>query len=176
MDSIRYAMPIQRRCVQIPLRRGVLDTTLFGQVCQWLPTGRWFSLCTPVSSTNKTSLHDIAEILLKVTLNIITLTVKTSVIVSFTSCKFVQIICLHVFFFVLWCPVRFPRKNVFTPICFRGLCFIYVICIYLYIYWCLTRFPYQMMFESFNNNTMGFTSGAEIAYTSGAPEFTPVIC
>jgi hypothetical protein len=104
MDSIRYAMPIQRRCVQIPFRRGVLDTTLFGQVCQWLATGRWFSLCTSVSSTNKTSLHDIAEILLKVTLNIITLTVKTSVIVSFTSCKFVQIICLHVFF--LCCDVR----------------------------------------------------------------------
>jgi hypothetical protein len=67
--------------------------------------------------------------------------------------------------------VRFPRKNVLTPNCFRGLCFIYVICIYLYIYWCLTRFPYQMMFESFNNNTMGFTSGAEIAYTSGARKF-----
>jgi hypothetical protein len=29
----------------------------------------WFSLDTPVSSTNKTDLHDIAEILLKVALN-----------------------------------------------------------------------------------------------------------
>ena len=34
--------------------------------------GRWFSLSTPVSSTNKTDRHDITEILLKVALNIIT--------------------------------------------------------------------------------------------------------
>ena len=33
---------------------------------------RWFSSRTPVSSTNKTDCHDIAEILLKVTLNTIT--------------------------------------------------------------------------------------------------------
>jgi hypothetical protein len=33
--------------------------------------GRWFSPDTPVSSTNKTDRHDIAEILLKVALNII---------------------------------------------------------------------------------------------------------
>ena len=30
-------------------RRGVLDTTLCDKVCQWLATGRWFSLGTPVS-------------------------------------------------------------------------------------------------------------------------------
>jgi hypothetical protein len=33
--------------------------------------GRWFSPGTPVSSTNKTNCHDIAEILLKVALNAI---------------------------------------------------------------------------------------------------------
>jgi hypothetical protein len=33
-----------------------------------------FSLCTPVSSTNKTDCHNITEILLKVALNTITLT------------------------------------------------------------------------------------------------------
>jgi hypothetical protein len=38
-------------------------------VCQWLATGRWFSPGTPVSSTNKTDHHDIAEILFKVALN-----------------------------------------------------------------------------------------------------------
>ena len=54
--------------------RGVLDTTLCDKVCQWLVTGRWFSLGTPVSSTNKTDCHDISEILLKVTLNTINLT------------------------------------------------------------------------------------------------------
>jgi hypothetical protein len=37
-------------------------------------TSRWFSPGTPVSSTNKTGLHDIIEILLKVALNTITLT------------------------------------------------------------------------------------------------------
>jgi hypothetical protein len=45
--------------------RGVLDTTLCDKVRQWLATGWWFSLGTPVSSNNKTVIHDIAEILLK---------------------------------------------------------------------------------------------------------------
>ena len=53
---------------RIPLRRGVLDTTLCDKVCQWLGPGRWFSLGSGVSSTNKTDRHDIAEILLKVAL------------------------------------------------------------------------------------------------------------
>ena len=48
--------------------RVVLETTLYGKVCQWLATGRCFS---PVSSTNKTRRHDITKILLKVALNII---------------------------------------------------------------------------------------------------------
>jgi hypothetical protein len=54
--------------------RGVLDTALYDKVCQQLATGWWFSLGTPVSSTNKTDRHYIAEILLKVALNTITLT------------------------------------------------------------------------------------------------------
>jgi hypothetical protein len=53
--------------------RGVLDTTLCDEVCQWLATNQWFSPGTPVSSTNKTDHHDIAEILLKVALNTINL-------------------------------------------------------------------------------------------------------
>ena len=40
-------------------------------VCQWHATGWWFSLGTPVSSTNKTYRHHITEILLKVALNTI---------------------------------------------------------------------------------------------------------
>ena len=55
---------------------GVLDTTFCKTVCQWLVTGRWFSLGTPVSSTNNIDRHDIIEILLKVTLNTITLLTK----------------------------------------------------------------------------------------------------
>ena len=54
--------------VRIPLRRCVLNTTCCDKVCQWLAAGQWFS---PVSSTNKTDLHDITEILLKLALNII---------------------------------------------------------------------------------------------------------
>ena len=46
-------------------------TTLCDNVCQWLATGRWFSLGTPVSSTNKTDPRDIPEILLIVALNTI---------------------------------------------------------------------------------------------------------
>jgi hypothetical protein len=51
----------QKLWVRIPHGRGVLDTTLCDEVCQWLATGL-FSLGTPVSSTNKTDCHDIMEI------------------------------------------------------------------------------------------------------------------
>jgi hypothetical protein len=50
--------------------------TLCDKVCQWLSTGRWFSMGTPVSSTNKTDCHDITEILLKVALNTINITCR----------------------------------------------------------------------------------------------------
>jgi len=53
---------------------GVLDTTLCDKVYQWLAAGQWFS---PVSSNNKTDRHDITEILLKVALNTITLTLDS---------------------------------------------------------------------------------------------------
>ena len=52
--------------------RGVLDATL----CDLRQIGSWFPPVTPVSSTNKTDLHDITEILLKVALSIITLTLS----------------------------------------------------------------------------------------------------
>ena len=60
--------------VRILPKRGILDTTLCYKVCQWLATGRWFALGTPVSSTNKIDRHDIIDILLKVALNTITIT------------------------------------------------------------------------------------------------------
>ena len=41
---------------------------------QRLVAGQWFSLHPPVTPTNKTGRHDITEILLKVALNTITLT------------------------------------------------------------------------------------------------------
>ena len=55
--------------------RSVLDTTVCDKVCQWLTTGRWFSLNTLLSFTKATDHHDITEILLKVTLNTKILTI-----------------------------------------------------------------------------------------------------
>jgi len=43
--------------------RGVLNTTLCDKLCQWLTPGQWFSLGTPVSSSNKTDRHDITDLL-----------------------------------------------------------------------------------------------------------------
>ena len=50
----------------------VLSTQL--SRCPWLVAGRWFFPGTPVSPINKTDRHDITEILLKMSLNTITLT------------------------------------------------------------------------------------------------------
>jgi hypothetical protein len=63
----------ERQCffTRLYLIVGVLDTTLCDKVCQWFATGRWCSTGTPVSTTNKTDCHDIAEILLKVVLDTI---------------------------------------------------------------------------------------------------------
>ena len=51
--------------------RGALDTTLCDKVCQLHVAGRWSSPGSPVSSINKIDLHDITEILLKITLTTI---------------------------------------------------------------------------------------------------------
>jgi hypothetical protein len=45
------------------LQKGVLDTTFCDKVCKQLAALQWFSLGTPVSSTNKTDFHTITEIL-----------------------------------------------------------------------------------------------------------------
>jgi hypothetical protein len=72
--------------VRIPLRRGVLDTTLCDKVCLWLAECRWFHPGTPLSSTNKTDRHDIIELLLKMTLYTITLFV-TAILLSLSLQK-----------------------------------------------------------------------------------------
>jgi hypothetical protein len=51
------------------------------QACQWLTTGWWFSPGTPVSSMKKIDHHDITEILLKVALITITLTLKVRLVI-----------------------------------------------------------------------------------------------
>ena len=55
--------------------RARCTTTLCDKFCQWLATGQWCSPGSPVSSTNIIDRNDIAEILLKVGLNTITLTI-----------------------------------------------------------------------------------------------------
>jgi hypothetical protein len=52
----------------------------YSVVCQWLATGRWFSPGPPVSSTKKTDLRDITEILLKLALNTIKQTIYSVLI------------------------------------------------------------------------------------------------
>ena len=66
----------------------VHDEVLHDKVCQWLATGQWFSPGTPVSSTNKTDRHDIAEILLKVVLNTINQTINRKFIHSNNNMTF----------------------------------------------------------------------------------------
>jgi len=94
-------------------------TTLCDKVCQWLAICWWYS---PVSSTNKTDLHGITVILLKVVLNTITLTyfvfVLNGLIVVLVDCypsHFVFIPIgwiviyhiLHFFWLVDCCPSHF---------------------------------------------------------------------
>ena len=66
-----------------PVHCKVYSITLCEKVYQWLTVGRLYSLGILVSSTIKTDCHDIAEILLKVALIIITLTLNICVIIIF---------------------------------------------------------------------------------------------
>jgi hypothetical protein len=61
------------------------SATLYNNKKQLLAHGRWFSPCTPASSTTKTGRHDIAEMLLKVALN-----TKNQIIKSFYENKVIQ--------------------------------------------------------------------------------------
>ena len=75
-----YSVLIATKDVEFrfPLMMSCTDTTLCDKVCQWLAVGWWYSQRTPVSSANKT------EIFLKVTFNIIPLTL-TKVIYNWSN-------------------------------------------------------------------------------------------
>ena len=90
--------PIKLR-LRIPFTRCVLD-----KVCQWLATGRWFSLGTLVSSSNKTDRHNITEILLKVAFNIINQNHEP------LKLKF---ICIHYFITILFIFLLMFKTNMF---------------------------------------------------------------
>jgi hypothetical protein len=100
---LRVASPL-KLWVRIPLRWGVLDTTLRDKVCQSLAAGRWFSPGTLVSFTNKTDLHDITELLLKVALNTITLTLTCR---SASTLVYLQQMWTVVFLFTISEPFMF---------------------------------------------------------------------
>ena len=103
--------------VRFPLRRCVLDTTLCDKVCQWLATGWWFFPGTSVFSTNKTDRLDTAEILLKVALNTITLTLFLGVAHHFNLlCCVFCFACLHSVY--CDCPILFA-PSVFSNVYFR---------------------------------------------------------
>ena len=80
---VRYLDYLTTRTTLSPILRGFVPSFVnykngctplaaaSDKVYQLLAHGRWFSAGTPVSSTTKTVRHDIAEILLKVALNII---------------------------------------------------------------------------------------------------------
>jgi hypothetical protein len=92
-------LPITTRVVSSNpfLWGGVLHTTLCDKVCQWLASG------TPVSSTNKTDHHDIAEILLKVALNTINL-------ILFICIIFCLPVGLHKGTPILWTKVKLRQS------------------------------------------------------------------
>jgi hypothetical protein len=104
---------------QTLLRRGALDVALSDKVCQWLVTVRWFSPRTPVSSTNKTDRHDIAEILVKVVLTTTTNTLSHKRLdIKFFRITFIKFQTsthaahvLHCFCFSLWYHFRQFKYN-----------------------------------------------------------------
>jgi len=68
-------------------------------------------------------------------------------IYSLSAVRFVHVVKLYVFtslVVMLWCQLRFPRKNdvrlVSTPISFVGVYFIFILFALYYVYWCPTQF------------------------------------
>ena len=90
-------------CVEIPLMARCTRYNICDKVCQWLPTGRWFSPGTLVSSTNKTDRHDIAEILLKVVLN--TINHNPYVYVLVMICTNTEV--FYIFYFFIFIKILF---------------------------------------------------------------------
>ena len=80
--------------------RGVLDTTAYDKVCQWLAAGRWFSPSTSFSKI--TYRRDIIGILLKMALRTITLTLLLIDYASVVS-KCYKSICRHFVSGVFFC-------------------------------------------------------------------------
>jgi hypothetical protein len=70
----------------------------------WKATGRWFSPDPPVSSTNKTDRHDIAELLLKMVLNTIKQTNKYTDTICF---RLLEAVCDNLEWLVIHWQTRY---------------------------------------------------------------------
>ena len=99
--------------LRISLRQGILDTTFCDKGCQWLEVGRWISLCTPVSSTNKTDRQDITEILLKVALNTKTLTLIGTLTWAQVVANLIKISAVSIFI-LFWQYTNIARVRIFN--------------------------------------------------------------
>jgi hypothetical protein len=91
--------------VWILLKRNVLDTTLCDKFCQWLPTGRWFSPGTPVSSIYKKekkeeNRHSVNSLTVLSMFNVVHPAPSFSFLCS--VCRPLFVLCFF-FFWPLWC-------------------------------------------------------------------------
>ena len=124
----------------------VPDTTLCDKICLWLAAVRWFYPGTTPSTINKTDLHDITEILLKLALNTITLNLcnQDLLYVKYHFSRLLKRIdalqhLQHADFVFLYID---SQKSL--PRCSIPLSFLYNIYILLTLFrlWCPLRFPY----------------------------------
>jgi hypothetical protein len=91
----------------------VLGTTLCDEVCQWLAAGLWFSPGTPVFSTDKTDHHDIAEILLKVALNTITITLFMTYFLTYQAYKDMSVfVIISILFYIVNCHIDIIIRSI----------------------------------------------------------------
>jgi hypothetical protein len=67
-------------------------TATSDKVYQWLAHGRWFSPIAPASSSTKTGLHDIADLLLKVAF----LTISLLIFLFHQSLPFIRIFAQNI--------------------------------------------------------------------------------
>jgi hypothetical protein len=105
--------------------QSVLDTTLHDKICLWIATGWWFS---PVSSINKTDHHNITEILLKVALYIVHLTInvpKKILKIKFSNQQFFFYMYINIWYiqtliinFKIFCPLlkKLPMLIIFSKV------------------------------------------------------------
>jgi hypothetical protein len=77
MKHTGYIISLNHHLSKLYITLLVIKCHFNDKVCQWLAAGRSFSPGPPLSSTNKTDLHDITEILVEVALNTIKQTSKT---------------------------------------------------------------------------------------------------